>query len=168
MARSQWVPRPYLEHLLAGCTPANEEALRLSEDYGMRIGDVLKMPVSAVRNGIYSFKEEKTGKRRVVRLSNAHVKRCLSLAGKVYVFEHRTDWRKHRTRQAVFKDLKRIARMYRLDFVSPHTARKIYSVERYKSCGGNMKKVQKLLNHDSEAVTIIYALADQLSKYKAL
>lgn len=148
--------------------PSNREALRLSMDYGMRIGDVLRMPVSAVRAGKWSFKEEKTGKRRVVRLSERHRAACMSIAGRVYVFEHRLDPYRHRTRQAVYKDLKRIAVMFRLPHITPHSGRKIYSVERYKESGGNLKKVQRLLNHSDEAVTVLYALADELSSYNAV
>ena len=162
MARSGWIPREEMEHLLAACMPENREALRLSMDYGMRIGDVLRMPTKAARTGRWSFKEEKTGKRRIVRLSNEHRRECLSFSGKLYVFEHRTDPFRHRTRQAVYKDLKRIAIMFRLPYISPHSERKIYSVERYKQSGGNLAKVQKLLNHSDEAVTMLYALADTL------
>lgn len=163
MARSGWIPRAYMEHLLAACTPQNRAALRLSMDYGMRIGDVLRLPTAALRKGRWSFKEEKTGKRRTVRFSPAHIRDCLAFAGRVYVFEHRTDWRRHRTRQAVYKDLRRVAAFFKLRSISPHSARKIYSVEKYRASGGNLRKVQRLLNHDDEAVTVLYALADELS-----
>lgn len=162
MSRSAWLPRGAMEHILAALMPENRLALRVSMAYGLRIGDVLRMPTDAVRKGVWSFKEEKTGKRRRVRLSPGFQRDLLSIAGKVYVFEHRTDWHKHRTRQAVFKDLKRAARLFRCPDISPHTARKIYSVERYKQSGGNLQKVQQLLNHDDEAVTALYALADIL------
>lgn len=70
-----------------------------------------------------------------------------------------------RTRQAVWKDLKRIAGLFRLHMnLAPHSCRKIYAVEAYKRSGGDVKKVQKLLNHDSEAVTMLYCLADELTK----
>lgn len=161
MSRARWLPREQMEHILAFCMRENREALRLSLDYGMRIGDVLRMPTDAARRGRWSFKEEKTGKRRRVTLSSAHRKECLSIAGKIYVFEHRLDPHKHRTRQAVFKDLKRIARFFGAKDISPHTARKIYAVERFK--GSDLKRVQKLLNHSDEAVTYLYALADILS-----
>lgn len=163
MARAEWLPREYMEHLLAACMPQNREALRLSMDYGLRIGDVLRMPSSAVSTGRWSFKEEKTGKRRRVTLSEAHRSACASFCGKNFVFEHRTNPYRHRTRQAVYKDLRRIAAAFRLKNITPHSARKIYSVERYKQSGGNLKKVQRLLNHSDEAVTILYALADELS-----
>ena len=163
-ARSQWIPRQELEHLLAAMMPENAEALRVSMDYGARIGDVLSMRTEAARSGRWNYREEKTGKRRRVRLSDAHRRALLSFAGKVYVFEHRLDWTRHRTRQAVYKDICRAAEAFRwLGTISPHTARKVYSVEKYRAAGGNIAKVQRLLNHSDEAVTMLYALADDLS-----
>lgn len=162
MARSKWVQREYIEHLLFALMRPNAEALRLSMDYGLRIGDVLRMPRSALDDGVYRLKEEKTGKRRTVHLSESHVRECYAIAGRYFVFEHRLDVHKHRTRQAVYKDLKRLCSCFRLEGVSPHSARKIYSVEKFHQTG-DVKKVQKLLNHSDESVTLLYALADQLS-----
>lgn len=87
-------------------------------------------------------------------------------AGEVYVFEHRTDPNRHKTRQAVFADLKRASRAFRVKCnLSPHSLRKIYAVELFRKYG-DLKRVQKALNHDNEVVTIIYALADELQKRK--
>ena len=47
--------------------------------------------------------------------------------------------------------------------VSPHSCRKVWAVEQYHRTG-DLKKVQKLLNHSSEAVTQLYALADVLTE----
>ncbi len=155
-----------MELLLLALTPENRAALLVSMDYGARIGDVLSMSTEAARTGRWNYREEKTGKRRRVRLSEAHRRRLLGIAGRVYVFEHRTDWTRHRTRQAVWKDLKRVARFYGFDGVSVHSARKGYSVAKYRKSGGNMAKVCKLLNHSDEAVTALYALADEFSRYR--
>lgn len=152
-----------MAHLLAACTWENELALRLSMTYGMRIGDVLRLPSSALVTGRWSFREEKTGKRRYLRLSPTFIRYLRGIAGKVYVFEHRTDWRRHRTRQAVYKDLKRAGRAFRITGVSPHTARKIYAVDAFRA-SHDLRKVQRLLKHDDEAVTLLYALADQLAQ----
>lgn len=67
------------------------------------------------------------------------------------------------------KDLRRVAKLYRLDGkpirrnIAPHSARKIYAVQDYHA-HHDMKRVQRLLNHSDEAVTMLYALADQLAK----
>lgn len=130
---------------------------------GLRIGDVLELRTDALRKSPrLTVRELKTGKRRRVSLPAELYKRLLAIAGKVYVFEHRTDWRKHRTRQAVYKDLKRIAGMYRLKTnIAPHTARKVWAVEKYHQT--DLKRVQTLLGHSDEAVTMIYALADEMT-----
>jgi site-specific recombinase XerD len=92
----------------------------------------------------------------------------LMQAGSIYVFEHRLDRRKHKTRQAVWKDLNRSMEYFRIPkklVVSPHTCRKVYAVEMFKK-SGDIKKVQSLLNHSSEGVTAIYVMADILTERK--
>ena len=90
----------------------------------------------------------------------------LKIAGRYYCFEHRINPKKHRTRQAVFKDLRRSAKAFRVSaHVSTHSLRKIYAVDYFKR-NGNLKKVQKLLNHSSEAVTMLYAMADKIKSPK--
>lgn len=161
--RSEWVPRRCFEAVLMCLTLENRLACEVSLAYGARIGDVLRMPSVALDTGVWSFKEQKTGKRRTFHLSQYFLRNLRLIAGVNYVFEHRTNRLKHRTRQAVWKDLRRAATALRLSGVSPHTARKVYAVERFRQ-GGDIKRVQRLLNHSDEAVTIIYALADELSK----
>jgi integrase len=140
--------------------------MEISLATGLRIGDVLALRSDAVRgakDGRLTVRESKTGKTRRIRLPGELHRRAISMAGKAYVFEGRTDWRKPRTRQAVYKDLKRIAKAYRLKAnIAPHSARKVYAVEAYKRTG-DLKRVQALLNHSSEAVTALYALADELT-----
>ncbi|MCD8108079.1 MAG: tyrosine-type recombinase/integrase [Oscillospiraceae bacterium] len=160
MAAAGWADRAFVEHILAGLMPENREALRLSMDYGMRIGDVLRMPVTAAQKGVYSFKEEKTGKRRRVKLSETHCATLLSFGGRIYCFEHRTDPHKHRTRQAVYKDLKRMAKAFKVDSITPHSMRKIFTVEYFEKHGKDLGKAKRILNHSDEAVTVLYAYAN--------
>jgi len=111
----------------------------------------------------FTITEQKTLKRKLVTLSDKLLNELIAIAGPVFVFEHRCDPRRHRTRQAVYKDVRRAARAFRIDVrVSVHSARKIYAVKQYKrTC--SIQRVQELLNHSSEAVTMVYALADQLA-----
>ena len=46
--------------------------------------------------------------------------------------------------------------------IAPHTARKIFAVSKYQN-GCSLAKVKQLLNHSDEAVTVLYAMADQLT-----
>ena len=80
-------------------------------------------------------------------------------AGEHWVFPGR-DPRNHRTRQAVWKDMKRAAKAFRLPAnIGPHSARKVYAVE-LRNKYGDIDRVRRALNHDSEVVTLIYAMAD--------
>ncbi|MGI5895761.1 MAG: tyrosine-type recombinase/integrase [Oscillospiraceae bacterium] len=72
--------------------------------------------------------------------------------------------RKDRTWQAVWKDLNKVRKWMRLKVnLSPHSMRKIFAVDEFHK-HNDLKRVQKLLNHSDEAVTMIYAMADELMK----
>lgn len=164
--RTDWVEHDTFKVILALLTEPNRLAVEMSARYGMRIGDVLKTKTSEVLKGDWTYTEEKTGKHRRVRCSGEFRKRLLAFAGDFYVFEHRYSSTKHRTRQAVYKDIKRATTALRLsENIGTHTARKIYAVDRFRVFG-SLSQVQRLLNHASEAVTMIYALADQYTKSK--
>lgn len=164
--RTDWVCHDQFVLILALLTPVNALAVEMSARYGMRIGDVLKTTTSEVLKGDWTYTEQKTGKRRRIRCCGEFRKRLLSIAGEFYVFEHRYDCTKHRTRQAVYKDIKRAGEALRIkENIGTHTARKIYAVDRFRVFG-KLSQVQKLLNHANEAVTIIYALADKITQQK--
>lgn len=165
--RTDYINRQEMSHLLAALTPHNRLALEISLATGLRISDVLGIKTEAVRQGQrFTVRELKTGKTRRVSLPVELHARAVAIAGRAFVFEHRLDWRKPRTRQAVFKDLKRIAKMFRIkENVAPHSARKIYAVEALRRTG-ELKRVQTLLNHSDEAVTALYAMSDTLTARK--
>lgn len=161
--RAEYIDRAMLEHVLAALMPENRLALEVSAHTGLRIGDVLALKTAELRQRM-SVREEKTGKRRRIYLPVELLDRLVAQAGKIYVFEGRTDYRKHRTRQAVWKDLRRAAEAFRLvEHVSPHSARKLYAVEQYQESGGDLGAVQRRLLHSDPAVTAIYAMADALT-----
>ena len=166
--RADWVAREELSHVLAALTPPNRLAMEISAATGLRIGDVLSLRTEQLRNASerrVSVRAQKTGKLIRVKLPVDLYERALRQAGRVWVFEGRLDWRRPRTRQAVYKDVVRAARLFRCRaHISPHTARKAFAVAAYQRTGGNAQRVQKLLQHSSEAVTMIYALADELTR----
>jgi integrase len=131
---------------------------------GLRISDVLGIKKEQIqgKDGRLTVRQSKTGKNRRVRLTKDLTRRCLAMAGKVYIFEHRLDWKRHRTRQAVWTDLKRIARMWRIKAnVAPHSARKVYAVDLYAKKG--LEVVRADMGHDSATVTMLYAMADVMT-----
>jgi len=160
--RSAWVSDDVMGHILAALTKENRLAVLVSLTTGLRISDVLSLRTGQLKKK-FTITEQKTLKRKLVTLSDKLLNELIAIAGPVFVFEHRYDARQHRTRQAVYKDVRRAARAFRIDArVSVHSARKIYAVKQYKrTC--SIQRVQELLNHSSEAVTMVYALADQLT-----
>lgn len=164
--RSGYIVREELSHVLGALMPANRLACEISEATGLRMGDVLLLKREQLEKGNrFSVREQKTGKVRRVYLPEELRARGLAMAGAIYLFPGRLNGRKPRTRQAVYKDLIRAAGLFRLrEHISPHSCRKVWAVNAYRESGGDLKKVQRLLNHDSEAVTMLYAMADQLSK----
>lgn len=164
LLRSDFVKKDVVGHILYALTEPNRLACQVALETGLRIGDVLAFKTSDMKKNSFTIREEKTNKKRVVRLRECLKNELLSQAGKIYVFEHRTDPQRHRTRQAVYSDIKRSARLFRVkENISPHSLRKLYAVDLYQKTD-NLKKVMQALNHDNDAVTMIYALADLLTK----
>ena len=162
--RTEWLPKGEMEVILRALSPENRLACEISLATGLRINDVLALTPEKVRKQRFTLREEKTGKTRRIRLPIELVNRALALSGQHYVFEHRLNGRRHRTRQAVFKDLKKACANFGIKKnIAPHSLRKIYAVEEYELTG-DLKKVQKLLNHSNEAVTMLYAMANSVRK----
>lgn len=150
-----------IEHVLALLTPPNRLVIRLMLHTGMRVSDALALRTEDLKPSGW-YVEGKTGKRRRFGIPADLLEELKEQAGPVWVFEGERDYRKHRTRQAVWSDVHRAATALRMDrVIGTHSARKVYAVnllEKY----GDMKKVQKNLNHYSDSVTAVYAMADVL------
>ena len=163
LMQADYISPDMMEHVLAALMPANALAVRVSMATGLRIGDVLEIKTDEIQRGRWTVREGKTGKARRVTLSKALQAAVLRQSGHIWAFPGRSDGRRHRTRQAVYKDIRRAAEAFRLrEHISPHSARKMFAVASLRRYG-DLKKVQRLLNHDNEAVTMIYALADALT-----
>lgn len=126
---------------------------------GLRISDVLELKTAQLKPHFW-VTEKKTGKRRQVGLPNVLLTEVLLRAGPVWAFPGRKPG-KHKTRQAVWKDVKRAAKAFQLpQNVAPHSARKVYAVK-LKEKYHDIERVQRALKHSNPAVTLIYAMADQ-------
>ena len=89
------------------------------------------------------------------------IQAILAQAGEVWAFPG-TKPGTHKTRQAVWKDVKRAAKAFRLpQNIGTHSFRKVYAV-RLREKYGSIAKVQRALAHSSLAVTAVYAMADAL------
>ena len=154
--------------VLAAMMPGNALAVECSLVTGLRIDDVLALQTETVRRTARPYvRDSKTGKTHRIYLPRELRARMLAQAGRVYVWEHRTDWTRHRTRQAVYKDMRQAAEVFERNgrlgaHVSPHSARKCAAVRAYQR--GGLDAAAALLNHDEghPLVTMVYALADQV------
>lgn len=166
--RSEWVNAETMSLVLAAMMPENSLAIEVSLATGLRIDDVLGLKTETVRKTPRPYvRDSKTGKTHRVYLPRELRARMLAQAGRVYVWEHRTDWTRHRTRQAVYKDMRQAAGVFERNgrlgaHVSPHSARKCAAVRAYQR--GGLDAAAALLNHDEghPLVTMVYALADQV------
>lgn len=149
-----------LERLL---TVENALCVEVMLRSGLRVSDVLSIRTEQLRGTCFTVEESKTGKRKTVRLPRALLERLRGIAGDVYVWEHAKDRTRHRTRQAVWADIKRAAKAMRIKLVvAPHSARKSYACELYRRTG-DVEAVRQRLSHDRLEVTVLYLL-DEFNK----
>lgn len=152
-----------VEMVLRALTPSNRRVMQVCLHTGLRVSDALELRTEKLRKSSrFWVTEKKTGKRRMVGIPKALREELLENAGEVWVFESRCDPQKHRSRQAVWKDVKRAAAAFRLpQNVAPHSFRKVYAVDLLGQCG-DIEKVRRALNHGSVETTLIYVAAAQL------
>lgn len=147
-------------HVLAALTAQNQLVALVCLHTGLRVGDVVALRTQDLSRQ-FMVTERKTKKRRRVGLSATLLGQIRAQAGEVWAFPGRKPG-EHKTRQAVWADVKRAAKAFRLpQNVGPHSFRKVYAVElldRY----GDLKRVQRALNHSGVETTMIYAMADKL------
>ena len=156
-----------MEHVFAALTPANRLVCRVCVATGLRVGDVVALRTEQLSQQFW-ITEQKTKKRRRVNLTAPLLNQLKEQAGTIWVFPGGRDPAKHRTRQAVWHDVKRAAKAFRLpQNVGVHSLRKVYAVDQLRRGKGNLGKVQRALNHSDISTTMIYAMSYQLyqSKY---
>ena len=107
MSRTAWICHDDCAVLLRLLSPANALAMETALDTGLRISDVLSIKTAQLVSQRVTVREKKTGKTRRVYLPRSLLDRLKASAGSLYVFEGRDDPAKHRTRQAVYKDVVR-------------------------------------------------------------
>lgn len=153
-----------LEMILASLQPENRLVCRVMLYSGLRVGDVLALRISQLSRCFW-ITEQKTGKRRKVGLSDqliADIK--FRAGGSDWAFPSPKDPTKPRTRQAVWRDIDRAAKAFRLKGAyGTHSMRKSFAVDLMRKYG-DIEKVQRALNHSNPTVTILYAMADKLAE----
>lgn len=159
-----------VEHVLAALTPENSLVCQVMLHTGLRVGDVLALTLEQTQQPRCWVTEAKTGKRRMIGLPEP-LRQAIWLRAQPgrspWAFPGR-DPAQHRTRQAVWKDVKRAAKLFRLpQNAAPHSFRKCYAVDLMEQYG-DIERVRRALNHEDEATTMIYAMAAGLLRSKQL
>lgn len=164
-ARTTYANRGQLGHVLAALMPVNALIVRICMATGLRISDVLELRTAELKRR-QTVRESKTGKTRRIQWPADLYEQMEKGAGKYWVFEGRTNPKKHRQRQTVWKDIKRAEKVFkrsgalsRGQNLGTHSARKFAAVNAYQR--GGMKAAQKMLNHSDPYITRIYALSDK-------
>lgn len=157
--RTEYLLAREVDQVLDLLTEENRLVMRVLLHTGLRISDALALKPEQLKPNFW-ITEQKTGKRRQVGLPEPLLSDLRAAAGEYWVFPG-MDPKKHRSRQAVWKDVKRAADAARLTAnAAPHSARKIYAVELLQKYG-DIERVRRALNHGGIEVTLIYALADK-------
>lgn len=151
-------------HILAALMPTNRLVVRVCIATGLRVSDVLELRTAQLKRR-QTVRESKTGKTRRIQWPAALYEEMSAQAGRYWVFEGRTDPRKHRSRQAVWRDIQRAEAVFkrsgalsRRQNIGTHTARKCAAVAAYHR--GGLPAAQRLLQHSDPLITRLYALAD--------
>lgn len=181
VARTDYLYQRQLDRVLGLLMPGNSLVVRVQLHTGLRVSDVLRLTFP-LRTQCW-ITEGKTGKRRHIGLPQQlidaiaadaaqyvpqHMRRYIWEAPPrgvtpLWAFPSPRDWRRHRTRQAVWRDIKRAALACRLpQNVGTHSARKCYAVGALRRADGDMGAVQRALNHSDIGITMIYAMADKM------
>lgn len=162
--RTTWASPQQMGHILAALMPTNRLIVRLCMATGLRVSDVLELRTADLRRR-QTVRERKTGKARRIQWPAALYEEMELQAGRYWVFEGRTDPRKHRSRQAVWRDIQRAEAVFKRSRIlgrgqnlGTHTARKCAAVAAYHR--GGLPAAQRLLQHSDPLITRLYALAD--------
>lgn len=163
--RTSYIIQKQLELVLMLLHHDNRLVCQVMLHTGLRVSDVLNLKKSQIGRR-FTVRESKTGKLKRCGLPDWLSAEIIRRAGRSeWAFPSPKDYRKHRTRQAVWKDIKRVTKYGHLvtGNAGTHSMRKVYAVDLMQKYH-DVKAVQRALNHDNEAVTALYALADQFAE----
>lgn len=179
---ADYIPEEILNDIMRQLTPVNRLAVELEKNHGMRISDVLSQrwsegwqDVLEGKSFSVTYVEQKTKKIRQIWPLPHELKQLSRYRQKDSDFLFPGNGESgHRTRQAVWKDLHTVSRLFRVDgkrlvrSIGTHTARKVYAVRLYDAAcregsGDPLAIVQKDLNHADKSVAFIYAMADEIA-----
>lgn len=147
--------------VLAALTPCNRLIVRTCLATGLRVGDVVALRSAQLDKRRATVREAKTGKTRRIYWPRDLWLDLRRWRGQEWVFPGRLDPSKHWTRQAVWRDVKRAAKAFRLPGnIAPHSARKTYAQQIAAHDG--QEAARRKLGHADIATTLVYTLAQMV------
>lgn len=157
---TEYLYQQEVDRVLSALMPQNQLIVKVMLQTGMRLSDALELRTEELSTSGW-YIEGKTRKKRRYGIKKPLLEAILEQAGPEWAFPGRKEGT-HKTRQAVWRDIKRAAVAFRLpQNVGAHSMRKVYAVKLMRKYG-KLEKVQRNLNHVSGGVTAIYAMADML------
>lgn len=140
---------------------------------GLRISDLLRLKVKDVQTGYVRMHETKTRKAKdfvinpkLLPLLHAWIAEQKLKEDDFIFFANRKDGTKNKAidKSQAFRKIREAVREAGVDIhYSNHTLRKTCAHHAYKNNGEDLTKIQYLLNHSSQAVTMRYIGLDQES-----
>ncbi|SFC52749.1 site-specific integrase [Bacillus sp. UNCCL81] len=131
---------------------------------GLRISDILNLRVSDVTGIHIIIREQKTRKKKWVRI-NPELRRelntfVLGKKSKEYLFKSRQGKNRPITRSMAYRILRKAAIKFKLKDIGTHTLRKTFGYHFYKQTK-DIALLQKLFNHSKPEITLRYIGVDQ-------
>ena len=145
MKKPKMITREQTEAIAARLSKRDRLLFRLCCETGLRISDALAIK-AAYASKIMYIKEQKTGKHKIIELSDELLKELepyKRAAERPYVDRERKLFTCHRT--TYHRHLKNVAKALEIDF-SSHSTRKFYAMQKFLETG-DIFEVQKSLNH---------------------
>lgn len=164
--KSEYINPEQFKFILDLMQKDNANAVRVCLITGLRIGDVLALKRENLSSDgtIYTICD-KTDKPFVGEIPIKLAREILWRAGEsefLFPSPSPRSRGKPRTRQAVWRDIKRAAKICAVPRnVTPHSARKIYAVDKFHKEG--LQAAQISLQHDRLETTLLYAYSDQIA-----
>lgn len=135
---------------------------QLCLETGVRVSDAIEARFCDFdKDGNFYFVAQKTGKNGVAKVSRDFIKDYIGRkTSKRFVFPSPMKPYTHVTRQSVFLHIKKACKAVGInpDGVAPHSARKHFAVELYRSKG--LSATMQALQHSDVGTTLLYALSD--------
>lgn len=164
MARTDYINADELALIQSKLNPDNRNIVALAAATGLRISDIVSLPVSKLSSQRPYIRSQKTLKLQRYYFPSKLYKSILARSGAVWAFPspYRCGTR-HRTRSSVYKAIRKAAKESGLaGVISPHSLRKYYAVHLFHRTG-NLEHVRQKLQHDNLTTTVLYAFADKIA-----